>query len=75
MRQKSAKILGGLVHSGFITGEAVDQLLANLRKRVRPRMARFNFLTFLMKIKKNSGLQDWSKVPEREYNGSKGENN
>jgi len=40
VRQKSAKILGGLVHSGFITGEAVDQLLANLRKRIRPRMAR-----------------------------------
>lgn len=40
VRQKSAKILGGLVHSGFITGDAVDHLLANLRKRIRPRMAR-----------------------------------
>ena len=75
MRQKSAKILGGLVHSGFITGEAVDQLLANLRKRVRPRMARFNFPTFDENKKIVSGLQDWSKVPEREYNGSEGKDN
>lgn len=41
VRQKSAKILGGLVHSGFITGESIGPLLANLRKRIRPRMARF----------------------------------
>ena len=44
VRQKSAKILGGLVHSGFITGESIGPLLANLRKRIRPRMARFSKL-------------------------------
>ena len=74
MRQKSAKILGGLVHSGFITGEAVDQLLANLRKRIRPRMARFeNAFLILTKVEQVSKyrLQDWSKVPERECYGSK----
>ena len=74
MRQKSAKILGGLVHSGFITGEAVDQLLANLRKRIRPRMARFeNAFLLLTKVEQVSKyrLQDWSKVPERECYGSK----
>ena len=52
VRQKSAKILGGLVHSGFITGDSIGPLLANLRKRIRPRMARFwNFGIIIAEVK------------------------
>jgi len=40
VRQKAAKILGGLLHSGFLRGGAVEALLVTLRARVRPRMAR-----------------------------------
>ena len=40
VRQKAAKILGGLLHSGFLNGEAVPNLLADLRGRVRDRMKR-----------------------------------
>ena len=40
VRQKSAKVLGGLVHSGFITGDALSSLIASLRKRIRPRMTK-----------------------------------
>jgi len=40
VRQKAAKILGGLLHSGFLNGEAVPSLLADLRGRVRDRMQR-----------------------------------
>ena len=40
VRQKSAKILGGLLHSGFLAGDAVSSLLADMRGRVRQRMTR-----------------------------------
>jgi len=40
VRQKAAKILGGLLHSGFITGEAVNSLLTDLRGRIRTRMTK-----------------------------------
>jgi len=51
VRQKAAKILGGLLHSGFIKGEAVDSLLMELRRRVRPRMTRTG-----KKFKKDKGV-------------------
>jgi len=40
VRQKAAKILGGLLHSGFLSGTAVSNLLCDLRGRVRTKMTR-----------------------------------
>jgi proteasome activator subunit 4 len=40
VRQKAAKILGGLLHSGFLSGPAVTSLLCDLRGRVRTKMTR-----------------------------------
>ena len=40
VRQKAAKILGGLLHSGFVSGAALSSLLGELRARVRARMSR-----------------------------------
>ena len=40
VRQKAAKILGGLLHSGFVSEDALTDLLADLRSRVRTKMTR-----------------------------------
>jgi len=40
VRQKACKILGGLLHSGFIPRPEVEGLLSRLRSLVRPKMAR-----------------------------------
>jgi len=40
VRQKAAKILGGLLHSGFLSGSSLDILLCDLRGRVRTKMTR-----------------------------------
>ena len=40
VRQKAAKILGGLLHSGFVGDEAVTELLAGLRSKVRVKLTR-----------------------------------
>ena len=40
VRQKAAKILGGLLHSGFVGDEAVTELLAGLRSKVRVKLNR-----------------------------------
>lgn len=40
VRQKAAKILGGLLHSGFVGDEAVAELLAGLRSKVRVKLTR-----------------------------------
>ena len=40
VRQKAAKILGGLLHSGFVGDEAVTELLAGLRSKVRIKLTR-----------------------------------
>jgi len=40
VRQKAAKILGGLLHSKFIDGDAVTNLLTDLRSRIRTKMTK-----------------------------------
>jgi len=40
VRQKAAKILGGLLHSGFLSGTPLSSLLCDLRGRVRTKMTR-----------------------------------
>jgi len=40
VRQKAAKILGGLLHSGFLSGSSLTELLGDLRGRVRTKMTR-----------------------------------
>ena len=40
VRQKAAKILGGLLHSGFICDDELTQLLTQLRGKVRIKMTR-----------------------------------
>ena len=40
VRQKAAKILGGLLHSGFVGDEAVTELLTGLRSKVRVKLTR-----------------------------------
>lgn len=40
VRQKAAKILGGLLHSGFVADEVLTELLATLRSKVRIKMTR-----------------------------------
>jgi len=40
VRQKASKILGGLLHSGFIQKAEVSVLLGELRTRIRPKMSR-----------------------------------
>jgi proteasome activator subunit 4 len=40
VRQKAGKILGGLLHSGFIDQTEITGLLKDLRTRIRPKMLR-----------------------------------
>ena len=40
VRQKAAKILGGLLHSGFVCDDTLTELLARLRSKVRTKMTR-----------------------------------
>jgi len=40
VRQKAAKVLGGLLHCGFVGEEALTQLLDQFRDKVRVKMAR-----------------------------------
>jgi len=40
VRQKAAKVLGGLLHCGFVGEETLTQLLDQLRDKVRVKMAR-----------------------------------
>merc|ERR1719516_801939 len=40
VRQKAAKILGGLLHSGFVSEDVLTELLAELRGKVRTKMTR-----------------------------------
>ena len=40
VRQKAAKILGGLLHSGFVSDDVLTELLAELRGKVRSKMTR-----------------------------------
>jgi len=40
VRQKAAKILGGLLHSGFVSDDVLTELLAELRSKVRTKMTR-----------------------------------
>ena len=63
VRQKSAKVLGGLVHSGFITGDALSPLIASLRKRIRPRMTKIG-----RKFKKESAASHSRKSSETSSN-------
>ena len=40
VRQKAAKVLGGLLHCGFVAGDTLTQLLDQFRDKVRVKMAR-----------------------------------
>ena len=40
VRQKAAKVLGGLLHCGFVGEDTLTQLLDQLRDKVRVKMAR-----------------------------------
>ena len=40
VRQKAAKILGGLLHSGFVSDDVLTELLTDLRGKVRHKMTR-----------------------------------
>ena len=52
VRQKSAKLLGGLVHSKFLDSEAQQRLLKNFRARIRSKMTRGKSNKF-QKVAKN----------------------
>ena len=51
VRQKSAKILGGLVHSKFLNSEAQERLLSYFRSKIRSKMHRGKSNKFLKATK------------------------
>lgn len=58
VRQKAAKILGGLLHSGFLSGTSLTNLLCDLRGRVRTKMTRGGTNKRFRKEEGDPGAQD-----------------